>query len=69
MDELVKIVLSKTELDETTAQRVVTIVVDQLKAKLPKAASSQIDAVLAGKTPQEASGIMALLSGLFKRRA
>ncbi len=69
MDELVKLVLTKTQLDEATAQRVVTIVVDELKAKLPKAAASQIDAVLAGERPQQASGFMALLSGLFKRRA
>ncbi len=67
MDELVKLVAQKTGLDEGMAKQVVETVVKYLKDKLPGPAASQLDAVLQGKTPKEASGIMGMLSKLFKR--
>jgi len=67
MNELVKLVMQKTGIDENMAEQIVGIVVNHLKDKLPGPASSQIDSILRGETPKEASGIMGMLSGLFKR--
>lgn len=46
MNELVNMVVEKTGLPAATAQKVVTIVVDFLKKKLPAPIAGQIDGVL-----------------------
>jgi hypothetical protein len=48
MDELVKLVSSKTGVSEEIAQKAVTVVLDYLKDKLPAPIAGQIDGVLAG---------------------
>lgn len=46
MNELVDLVVKKTGLPAATAQKVVTIVVDFLKKKLPAPLAGQIDGAL-----------------------
>lgn len=67
MDELVNLVVERTGIDRGTAEQVVKLVVGHLKDRLPGPAASQVDAILRGETPKEASGILGMLSGLFKR--
>lgn len=49
MDELVNLVVKKTGLPKETAQKVVKIVLDYLKKKLPPAVGTAIDGFLSGK--------------------
>ena len=46
MDELVNLIVAKTGIPAATAQKVVQIVVDFLKKRLPAPIASQIDTVL-----------------------
>lgn len=55
MDELVKLVSSKTGLSEAQSKQVVETVVGYLKGKLPAPIASQIDGVLGGGTSQVAN--------------
>jgi hypothetical protein len=48
MNELVDLVVKKTGLPAATAEKVVKIVVDFLKKKLPAPIAGQIDGVLSG---------------------
>ena len=48
MDELVKLVVQKTNLPEATARIAVQTVIDYLKKKLPGPIGGQIDSVLQG---------------------
>lgn len=48
MDELVKLVVKKTGMDEAMARKVVEIVIGFLKTKLPPPVASQVEAVLKG---------------------
>jgi len=48
MDELVKLVVQKTNLPEATARVAVQTVIDYLKKKLPGPIGGQIDSVLKG---------------------
>jgi len=48
MDELIKMVASKTGISQDQAQKAVTVVVGFLKDKLPAPIAGQIDAVLQG---------------------
>lgn len=67
MDELVKLVTQKTGLDEKMAEQVLDVVVRYLRSKLPAPMFNQVESALKGETPKGASGIMGMLSGLFKR--
>lgn len=67
MDELIKLVTQKTGLDEKMAEQVLDVVVRYLRSKLPGPAFNQVEAALRGEVPKGASGIMGMLSGLFKR--
>lgn len=58
MEELVKLVVEKTGINEEQARGAVTTVVNFLKEKLPAPISGQIDALLAG------SGVSDALKGL-----
>lgn len=49
MEELVSLVMKKTGLPKETAQKVVKIVLDFLKKKLPPAVGTAIDGFLSGK--------------------
>jgi hypothetical protein len=69
MDELVKLVSQKLGVSEAVARQAVEIVVGFLKNKLPGPIASQIDAVMAGKTPDLDLGKgKGILSGLFGRK-
>lgn len=68
MEELVKMVASKTGISPDTARTAVTTVVGYLKGKLPPAIAGQIDGLLAGSgagNPLEGMGDT--LGGMFKK--
>ena len=46
MNEIVKLVMSKTGLSEKMAKMAVDVVISQLKSKLPPAIGSQVDSFL-----------------------
>lgn len=50
MDDIIKMVASKTGMSEAIAKIAVETVVTQLKGKLPPAVGGQIDSLLGGKT-------------------
>jgi uncharacterized protein (DUF2267 family) len=60
MDELIKLVSSKTGISEAQAKQAVEMVVSFLKDKLPDPIANQLDAVLKGDT----SGLGDLAGGL-----
>jgi len=74
MDELVKIVVSKTGLSESHARLAVETVLSFLKAKLPAPIAGQIDGLLAGGGAGGAAGGLDLgsiggaLGGLFDKK-
>jgi hypothetical protein len=61
MDELVKLVASKTGLPEEMAKVAVETVLNYLKQKLPAPVAGQIEAALSG----EAGGLADMAKGLF----
>jgi hypothetical protein len=63
MDELYKLVSTKTGLPHDQAKMAVDTVIDFIKKKLPAPVAAQIDAALAGQTDLGAAGD--LLGGLF----
>jgi len=67
MDELVKMVSTKTGISEAMAKQAVEIVFDYLKGKLPKPVASQIDDILGGGTSQAAE-VAKGLSSLLKKK-
>ena len=64
MDEIVKLLSQKLGLSEAVARQAVEIVVGFLKTKMPAPIASQLDAILAGKTPNFDVG-KGILGGLF----
>lgn len=49
MDELINLVVTKTGLPKETAKKVVAVIVDFLKKKLPAPVAAQVESVLSGK--------------------
>lgn len=69
MDELVKLVAQKLGVSEAVARQAVEIVIGFLKNKLPGPIATQIDAVMAGKTPDLDLGKgKGFLGGLFGKK-
>jgi len=68
--EIVTMVAQKTGLSQAQASSAVTAVVGVLKSKLPAPVASQIDAVLAGGTPQAggATGVADKLGSMFGKK-
>ena len=64
--ELVKLVSSKTGLNEDMATQAVDLVINFLKQKLPPELSGQLDSLLSGQEPS--SGIMGAVKGLFGKK-
>ena len=64
--DLVKLVGSKTGLNDETATVAVDTVIDFLKQKLPPELSGQIDALLSGQ--ESLSGILGAVEGLFGKK-
>ena len=62
MDELVKLVVEKTGISESQAQKAITTVLNFLKQKLPAPIASQIDGLL--KSGGEAADAGDLVKGL-----
>jgi hypothetical protein len=65
-NELVKLVSSKTGLNEEMATLAVDTVIGFLKQKLPPELSGQLDSLLSG--PKSSSGIMDTVKGLFGKK-
>ena len=66
-NELVKLVSSKTGLNEEMATLAVDIVIGFLKQKLPPELSGQLDSLLSGQE-SSSSGIMDAVKGLFGKK-
>ena len=66
-DELVKLVSSKTGLNQEMATLAVDIVIGFLKQKLPPELSGQLDSLLSGQE-SSSSGIMDTVKGLFGKK-
>ena len=64
--ELVKLVSSKTGLNEEMATLAVDVVINFLKQKLPPELSGQLDSLLSGQ--ESSSGIMGAVKGLFGKK-
>jgi hypothetical protein len=56
MDELVQLVTEKTGLDKEMSERVVKLVLDYVKEKLPAPVAGQLDAVLEGGSAADMLG-------------
>jgi hypothetical protein len=65
-DELVKLVSSKTGLNEEMATLAVDTVIGFLKLKLPPELSGQLESLLSGQ--ESSSGIMDAVKGLFGKK-
>jgi uncharacterized protein (DUF2267 family) len=66
MDELIKMVSSKTGISEAQAKEAIEIVLGFLKDKLPSPVAGQIDAVLKGD--MDVGGVAGTLGGLFSKK-
>lgn len=56
MNEIIKMVASKTGMSESVAKIAVEVVISQLKSKLPAGVGGQIDSLLGGKGSSKSSG-------------
>jgi hypothetical protein len=65
--ELVKLVSSKTGLNEQMATLAVDTVIGFLKQKLPPELSGQLDALLSGQEASS-SGVLGAVKGLFGKK-
>jgi hypothetical protein len=65
-NELVKLVSSKTGLNEEMATLAVDTVIDFLKQKLPPELSGQLESLLSGQ--ESSAGIMGAVKGLFGKK-
>lgn len=68
MDELVKMVASKTGLSEEMSKKAVDIVVNYLKGKLPAPIAGQLDGVLQGGTAPGMDDLAKGLGGLLGKK-
>lgn len=67
--DLVRLVSSKTGLNEQMALTAVDLVIDFIKQKLPPEFASQLDGLLASDQGQSgASGVFDKVSGLFGKK-
>ena len=66
MNELVNLIVKKTNIPQATAQTIVNLVVDYLKKKLPAPVASQIDGLLSNDANvQQAENVV---GGLFGKK-
>ena len=65
-DELIKLVSSKTGLNQEMATLAVDVVIGFLKQKLPPELSGQLDSLLSGQ--ESSSGIMGAVKGIFGKK-
>jgi hypothetical protein len=65
-NELVKLVSSKTGLNEEMATLAVDTVIGYVKQKLPPELSGQLESLLSGQEPS--AGIMGAVKGLFGKK-
>lgn len=72
MNDIIKMVASKTGMSEDMAKKAVDVVVSQLKSKLPEGVGSQIDNLLGDKNASKGGnpldGISDALGGLFGKK-
>jgi len=65
MDELVKQIAEKTGLSEEMARKVVDVVLDYLKKKLPDSLAQQVEGLLKGESPDMGDMLKKGLGGLL----
>lgn len=65
MDELVELIVRKTGIPEETARKVVDVVLDYLKEKLPEPFAGSLDNFLEGDS---ATDLLGSLGGLFSKK-
>ncbi len=73
MDKLVKLIVSKTGLDEKMAKQIVEVVAGYLKDTLPAPLNKEVDKLLSGQITDisqiaglgKKGGLAGMLSGLF----
>jgi uncharacterized protein (DUF2267 family) len=65
VEEIIKTVAAKAEVSEAVAQKVVEVVLDVLKEKLPEPIAAQVDGIVSGEADagEIAKGIGDLLGG------
>lgn len=72
MDEIIKMVASKTGMSESVAKIAVDIVLSQLKNKLPEGVGSQIESLLGGNSSAKSSnplgGLADKLGGILGKK-
>ena len=72
MNEIIKMVASKTGMSDSVAKIAVDVVISQLKSKLPAGVGSQIDALLGDKSSAKSSnplgGLTDKLGGLLGKK-
>lgn len=72
MDEIIKMVASKTGLSEAKAKMAVDVVVSQLKSRLPAGVGSQIDSLLGDNSSTKSSnpsgGLTDKLGGMLGKK-
>lgn len=69
MNDIIKMVASKTGMSESMAKTAVDVVVNQLKSKLPAGVGGQIDSLMgdksSGKSSNPLGGLLGKLGGMF----
>lgn len=72
MNDIIKMVASKTGMSESVAKTAVDVVVNQLKSKLPAGVGGQIDSLLgdksSGKSSNPLDGLTDKLGGMFGKK-
>ena len=68
MNELVKLVVDKTGISESQAEKAVATVLDFLKQKLPAPVAGQIDGLLKGGQATDAGDLVKGLGGLLGKK-
>ncbi|HBG52937.1 MAG TPA: hypothetical protein DDW70_01805 [Rikenellaceae bacterium] len=64
MNEIIKIVASKTGISESMAKKIVEIVIAQLKKRLPEGIGGQLENLLGGASPKGSKSAGDQLGGL-----
>jgi len=67
MDQLVRLITSRTGISEEAARQAISTVVEFLKDRLPKPIAAQVEGLLTG-SGGDASGLVSGLGGLMGKR-
>ena len=67
MDTLVQKIVEKTGIDEETARKALTTVIDELKSRLPAGLASQLDSALSGEHPGVLGTVAEKIGNIFHK--